>query len=133
MRPAVVLLLAVIATAGCDRAGDRDAVRSVTEHFLAAVEAGDGEGACGDLSTDTRKALESREQTDCRDAVGELQLEPGVTDRVQVYVTNAKVDLASGQSMFLSRTQEGWRLSAVGCEPEAGQPAERPFDCELEA
>jgi hypothetical protein len=133
MRPAVALLLAVLATAGCGRAADRDEVRSVTEHFLGAVEAGDGELACGDLSTDTRKALESQEQRDCRDAVGELQLEPGATERVEVYVTNAKVDLASGQSVFLSRTQEGWRLSAVGCEPEAGEPAEQPFDCEVEA
>jgi hypothetical protein len=132
MRPAVVLVLAVLAT-GCGRSGDREAVRAVTEHFLAAVEADDGEAACADLSTDTRKELESQEQRDCRDAVGELQLEPGATDRVEVYVTNAKVDLASGQSVFLSRTREGWRLSAVGCEPEAGEPAERPFDCELEA
>jgi hypothetical protein len=43
------------------------------------------------------------------------------------------VDLTSGQSMFLSRTELGWRLSAVGCEPQAGKPADRPYDCELEA
>jgi len=136
MRPAVVsvlAVLAVLATAGCGRSGDRAEVRTVTEHFLTAFEAGDGQAACADLSTDTRKELESQEQRDCRDAVGELELEPGAPDRVEVYVTNAKVDLASGQSVFLSRTKEGWRLSAVGCEPEAGEPADRPFDCELEA
>jgi len=133
MRLAFVLMFAVLATAGCGRSDDRAEVRSVTEHFLAAFESGDGQAACADLSTDTRKELESQEQRDCREAVGELQLEPGATDRVEVYVTNAKVDLASGQSVFLSRTQEGWRLSAVGCEPEAGEPAEQPFDCELEA
>src|SRR5688572_20304793 len=103
MRPATVLVLAVLATAGCGRAGDREEVRAVTEHFLAAVEADDGESACGDLSTDARKELEGREQRECRDAVGELQLEPGATRRVEVFVTNAKVDLASGQSVFLSR------------------------------
>jgi len=133
MRLAIVLVLAALATAGCGRSGDRAEVRSVTEHFLAAVESGDGQAACADLSTDTRKELESQEQRDCREAVRELQLEPGATDRVEVYVTSAKVDLASGQSAFLSRTQEGWRLSAVGCEPEAGEPAETPYDCELEA
>ena len=133
MRLAIVLVLAALTTAGCGRSGDRAEVRTVTEHFLAAFEADDGEAACADLSTDTRRELESQEQRDCRDAVGELELEPGAPDRVEVYVTNAKVDLASGQSVFLSRTKEGWRLSAVGCEPEAGEPADRPFDCELEA
>jgi len=133
MRLALVLVLVVFATTGCGRPGDRADVRSVSEHFLTAFESGDGQAACADLSTDTRKELERQEQKDCREAVGELQLEPGAMDRVELYVTNAKVDLASGQSMFLSRSQEGWRLSAVGCEPEAGEPAEQPFDCELES
>ena len=29
--------------------------------------------------------------------------------------------------------QQGWRLSAVGCSAEDGKPADRPYDCELQA
>jgi hypothetical protein len=52
---------------------------------------------------------------------------------VEVYVTNAKADLESGESAYLLQTQDGWRISAVGCTPEGGKPADRPYDCELQA
>jgi hypothetical protein len=129
---AVALLLAAFA-GGCGRDGDRDAVQAVTDRFYAAFDAGDGETACAQLSTDTRSELESQEQQPCAEAVGSLQLEGGALERVQVYVTNAKADLMSGESAFLSHTADGWRLSAVGCQPVGGKPADRPYDCELEA
>jgi hypothetical protein len=48
-------------------------------------------------------------------------------------MTNAQAELDNGDSAFLSETQEGWRLSAVGCKPGAEPPSEAPMDCELEA
>lgn len=129
---AVALLLAALA-GGCARDGDRDTVEAVTDRFYAALDAGDGATACAQLSTDTRSELESQEQQPCAEAVGSLQLEGGDLERVQVYVTNAKADLASGETAFLSLTSDGWRLSAVGCTPVGGKPADRPYDCELEA
>jgi hypothetical protein len=129
---AVALVLAAMA-GGCGRDGDRDDVQAVTDRFYAALEAGDGETACAQLSTDTRTELESQEQEACAEAVGSLEVEGGDLTGVQVYVTNAKADLASGESAFLSYTEDGWRLSAVGCQPVGGKPADRPYDCELEA
>jgi hypothetical protein len=129
----VVALAAAVAAGGCGRDADRDAVQTVTDRFHAALEAGDGEAACAQLSTDTRTELESEEQEACPKAVTSLAVEGGALTRVQVYVTNAKVDLAGGESTFLSRTQEGWRISAVGCTPQEGKPADIPYDCELEA
>jgi hypothetical protein len=129
----VVALAAAAAVGGCGRDADRDAVQTVTDRFHAALEAGDGETACAQLSADTRTELESQEQEACPEAVTSLQVEGGALTRLQVYVTNAKADLASGESAFLSRTQEGWRISAVGCTPQQGKPADIPYDCELEA
>jgi hypothetical protein len=129
---AVALLLAAFA-GGCGRDGDRDAVRSVTERFYAELDAGDGDAACARLSTDTRTALEGEEQQACSEAVRSLEVEGGSLTRIQVYVTNAKADLSSGESAFLSYTEDGWRLSAVGCQPVGGKPADQPYDCELEA
>jgi hypothetical protein len=129
----VVALIVAAAAGGCARDGDRDAVQAVTDRFYAALDTGDGDQACAQLSPAMRDELESQEQQACGEAVGSLQLEGGALVRVQVYVTNAKADLASGETAFLSLTREGWRLSAVGCMPVGGKPADRPYDCELVA
>lgn len=130
--PAGLILLA-LAAAGCGQSDDRRDATGVAERFFAAVESGDGGAACEQLSPDTRNALESDEQKPCREAIGELQIEPGRVAALEVSLTNAKADLENGASAFLSRTKEGWRLSAVGCKPEEGPPSETPMDCELEA
>ena len=133
MRALIVTLALAVAAGGCAREDDHDAVQTVTDRFYAALDAGDGDVACAQLSTDTRAELESQEQEACAEAVGSLEVERGDLTRVQVYVANAKADLASGESAFLSFTEDGWRLSAVGCRPIGGKPADRPYDCELEA
>jgi hypothetical protein len=99
---------------------------------MAAVESGDGEVACAQLSPQTRGQLEEQEQRQCREAVTELRLEAGSVARVRVYALNAMVELSSGEAEFLEQGAQGWRLSAVGCEPQAGKPADRPYDCQLE-
>jgi hypothetical protein len=129
----IAFLSLVFALAGCGRGDDVAATQAVAERFFAAVQSGDGERACAQLSPDTRAELESREQRACRDAVTELQLEGGRVARVEIYVTNAKVELSGGEAAFLDQGEEGWRLSAVGCRAEDGKPADRPYDCELEA
>jgi hypothetical protein len=107
-------------------------VRTTAERFLTAYEADRGGPACAALSTDTREALEKEEMRPCAEAIGEVELEPGAVSGVEVAVTNAKVELASGQSLFLSEQAAGWRISAIGCRPR-GDPRAEPFDCELEA
>ena len=126
------LAAVVVGVAGCGQSDDRDSVRAIAQRFLAAYEADEGVTACAALSQDTRKELESQESRPCPDAIGEVELAPGAVTRVEVAVTNAKVDLASGESVFLSEQAAGWRISALGCTPQ-GKPADEPFDCELQA
>src|SRR5215210_1258820 len=131
--PALVLLAATaVAAAGCGQSDDRATVRATAERFFTAYDADDGEAACTALSEDTRTELESQESRPCPDAIGEVELQGGAVEHVYVTVTNAKVDLAGGESVFLSEEAAGWRISAVGCRPQ-GAPASNPFDCELEA
>ena len=132
IRVIVVCGLALCASA-CGRAADRDQVRAVADRFLGALEAHDGATACAQLSPDARKQLEDTEQQPCREAVGGMGLQGAAVTRVQVYITNAKADLADGDSLFFSQGRQGWRLSAVGCRPQGGKPADRPYDCALEA
>ena len=129
---AAPLLLTAVVLAGCGQSDDRAAIRAETERFLAAYEADQGATACAALSSDTRKALESQESRPCPEAIASLELSGGAITSLQVTVTNAKVDLASGESFFFSEQRAGWRISALGCRA-SGTPTDTPFDCELEA
>ena len=129
---AVCIALLAVAACGCGQSGDREAVRTVVTSFFDAVEAGDGQAACEQLSEETRSKLESEEQKPCREAIGSLSLEGGEPAGVEVYIVSATADFPDGQRAFLSETRDGWRLSAAGCEAESAEPAEEPLDCELE-
>jgi hypothetical protein len=124
--------LAILVLAGCGQSGDRAAVRRVTERFLAAYDAKQGSVACGVLSSDTRKSLESEDSKPCPQAIEAVSVSGGAVLKVQVAVTSAKVDLASGESFFLSDERSGWRIAALACRP-TNMPTATPFDCELEA
>jgi len=130
---ATASLLLCLGVAGCGRAEDRSQATGVAERFFAAVESGDGAAACRALAPDTRKALEDDEQKPCREAITGLEIEPGAITRLDLYLTNGEAELDNGDSAFLSLTAEGWRLSAVGCKPADGPPADVPMECEAEA
>ena len=53
--------------------------------------------------------------------------------RAEVFVTNARVEVAGGESAYLGREPTGWKLTAVGCKPADGKPAARPLECEVES
>jgi hypothetical protein len=130
----IILAIAVLAVlvGGCGPDSDQATARSVTDRFFAALGSGNGDEACAQLSPDTRSQLESQEKKACRDAITGLGLEGGSVVRVDVYIINAMVVLSNGDAVFLDRGQEGWRMSAVGCKDQ-GKPADRPYDCAVEA
>jgi hypothetical protein len=128
----VAAALAALALAGCGGiSSDRDEARSAVQRFNAALAHDDGARACGQLSSDLVEQLEQDEQQRCPDAVTGLGLQPARVIRVEVFVTNAKVDLQGGQSAFLDREPGGWQLSAIGCKPH-GKPADQPLHCEAQ-
>ena len=126
------LLATAIAGAGCGQDANAATARDVTARFLSAVGSGDGTVACEQLSPQTRAELEKEEQRECRAAVTGLRLQAGSVAHVRVYVGNAMVELSSGEAAFLEEGAEGWRLSAVGCVPHGGKPADHPYDCQLQ-
>ena len=135
-RPRVRVCLAApllaVALAGCAQSDDRATVQATTERFLRAYGSDQATIACAALSSDTREALESQEGRPCPQAIGSVELGGGPVVQVDVTVTSAKVDLAGGESVFLSEQASGWRISALGCR-SAGAPTDMPFDCELQA
>jgi hypothetical protein len=130
LRQVLLVCAGVLALAGCGRTGDRATVRSVAEGFYTAVADHDGAAACARLSADTRQALEQQESAPCARAVQRLDLSGRRADIVQVYSTDAAVELVHGDTVFLEDTSRGWRISAAGCRPQAhGEPA----DCEVQS
>lgn len=133
MRGAAVMITVAVAAAGCGRSGDRADVRKIGETFTTALAQGRGDAACAALAEDTRAELVSQEGEACADAIGSLEVEGGTVERVALDVDGAMVEFTSGERDFLSRTANGWRITAVGCLPKAGPPDRHPTDCELEA
>jgi len=129
---AIVVVLGASALGACGVADDRAASRATVERFADAQRRGDGAAACALLGDEAVRTLVEQEGGPCRRAVRSVELGGRRITRVKVYITSAKVDLAGAASAFLDREPEGWRLSAVGCRPSEGKPADRPLDCELD-
>jgi hypothetical protein len=116
--------------AGCGTGEREDEAAAVAESFHAALEQGDGEGACGELAEETASKLEQEEEKPCEEAILELELpEGGTAVYRRVELRSAVTRLAEGGTDFLDEGPDGWKISAAGCEPTT---PDRPYDCELE-
>ena len=131
--PLLPLALLAAGLAGCGTSDDRDQSRSVVERFYDAVREDRGEDACAQLSAATVEALESQTEQSCEGVITRLEYDGGAVEGVEVFITNAKVDLGSGESTFLSREPTGWKITGVACKAVEGKPADRPLQCEVEA
>ena len=118
---------AVAALAGCGASDDAAAERA--RHFYASLAAGDGAKACADLAPEARSSLEQQEEKPCEKAILDQDLPtPPSHESAKVYGSMAQVAVGT-ETAFLSRYDDGWRLTAVGCTPT--RPGE-PYDCAIE-
>jgi hypothetical protein len=103
-------------------------VQDTAEEFYAAVARHDGRAACRLLAPETLSQVEESAQATCAEAVLQ-ELRPEVRDpeQVKVFGTMAQVGY-DGETVFLTRFRDGWKVMAAGCSPEA---AER-YDCQVE-
>jgi hypothetical protein len=116
--------VAMLPLGGCASAQDGD-VRDIAVDFVDRGLASDAR--CDLLATATREALESEESVPCPDVIGNLPLDGGAVEAVEIWGGNAQVRL-SGDTVFLTETPTGWRVVAAACEPRG----EAPYDCEVE-
>jgi hypothetical protein len=121
---------AVLLATGCGTSADRRQARAAAERFAAAVQDGDGDTACAQLSPTLRQQLVKDEPGKrCARAVLSVTVHGRRASSVRVYATSAEVVLAGGDTLFLDDTSEGWRLQAVGCHPNG----DGPYECEEQA
>jgi hypothetical protein len=126
--------LAVATCAGglsaCGTQADATQAKAAAERLYQSAQHRDGTTACGQLSPDTRAQLVKDHNGErCAKAVLGVSLRGARAARVRVFGTSAQVVLAGGDTVFLGRTHEGWRVEAFGCRPQGGGP----YDCEEQA
>jgi len=89
---------------------------------------GDAGSRCDLLAPKALAALEKSESQPCAQAIGQLPLQGGTVRAVQVWGGDAQVKL-SGDTVFLTETHAGWKVTAAACTPNA----DAPYDCEVQA
>ncbi|WP_262849665.1 hypothetical protein [Mumia quercus] len=127
---AAVALACSLAACGASQVAP---ARSVAQRFHQALATGDGAAACTLLSIRTRAELETSAQAPCEEAVLAEDV-PEVLDRtagVHVFGVMAQVTFdvpgdEPPETVFLSRYDEGWRVTSAGCVETT---AATPYDC----
>ncbi|MEW1638929.1 hypothetical protein AB0469_33345 [Streptomyces sp. NPDC093801] len=125
----LAVALAVLAAGGCGAPGPRedDAVTAALA-FETALGSSRYAQACSLLAPRTRRDVAAAE--DCGRALAKENL-PVATGRAssavaEVYGRQAKVRL-TGDTLFLSQFDRGWKVIAAGCTPRP----EQPYDCRV--
>lgn len=125
MRTLLIVAALALAVVGC--APDTAAPARAAERFHEAVSAHREDAACSMLTRKTAEKLPDSGQT-CAEALREVKLGPGgAVTAVSVWGEAAQVRLA-GDTLFLQRFSDGWRIKAAGCRPVR----DLPYDCEVE-
>jgi outer membrane murein-binding lipoprotein Lpp len=87
----------------------------------------DPETRCDLLAPATLAAFEEEESASCAEAIEQVPLEGGDVESVEIWGGDAQVRLG-GDTVFLTETRAGWRITAASCQPRG----EAPYDCEVE-
>ena len=120
----IALAAGAVLLTGCSSAQEPE-VRQVAHAFE--DPSGDAELRCDLLAPATRAALEQSESAPCAEAVEDLPLQGGAVESIEIFGGDAQVKLA-GDTVFLTETSAGWRITAAACRPKG----EAPYDCEVD-
>ena len=124
MRGSAALGAAALMLTGCASTQEPEVKRVATAFEDAS---GDPEARCDLLAPATLKAFEKDQTSSCSDAVAQLSLDGGTVTSVEIWGFDAQVRM-SGDTVFLTQTHAGWRITAASCQPQG----EAPYDCEVE-
>jgi len=109
---------------GCAGAGESD-VSAVATAFENPT--GDPQARCDLLAPATRLAFAADSSASCTSAIADVPLPGGEVGSVEIWGGDAQVRLG-GDTLFLTQTRTGWKVTAAGCESRG----EAPYDCEVD-
>ena len=129
LRSAIGLPLATLlaaSVAGCGQPHEEE-VQEVATAFYDAFSAQDGAEACSRLAPRTMSELEQAAGKPCQAAVLEEKV-PSVAAPIEVHVFGTQAEITwDGETTFLARFQDGWKVMAAACKPVSGHP----YDCTI--
>jgi hypothetical protein len=105
----------------CSAAGRRAGATRFTD------PSSDPEARCDLLTPASLASFEQSEAAPCAEAINQLPLDSGSVRSVEIWGGEAQVRL-TGDTLFLTETHSGWRVTAAGCRMHA----DAPYDCEVE-
>jgi ketosteroid isomerase-like protein len=101
-------------------------VTRAADDWLAAARAKDATALCRLLTPAAAESAVTGDQT-CPQAVSDLRLPgAGPVGQFEVWSDRAQVK-AGADTLFLTKIDGDWRVSAAGCSARPG----RPYDCEV--
>lgn len=127
---AITCVAALVTVGGCAGRGsaENDAAGSTAASFLHRA-ASEPAQACDLLAPATLEEVE-RDGEVCTDVVPDVGVAPMSADVFDVEVYGRDAMFRSGDAtVFLARFDDGWRVTAAGCEPR-GEGL--PYDCTIE-
>jgi uncharacterized protein YceK len=121
--------VALAALSGCGASAARkDGASDAGRRFAAALAAQDYRTGCALLAPETREQVEEDAKGPCGPALRDLDLPvSGAARGVEVYGRDALLRL-TGDTLFLSQFDAGWKVTAAGCLPQA---EDEPYRCSL--
>jgi hypothetical protein len=123
---ALLVAAGVLALTTACAAPGTDGVTRAADDWLAAARAKDATTLCRLLTPAAAESAVTGDQT-CPQAVGDLRLPgAGPVGQVEVWSDRAQVK-AGADTLFLTKIDGDWRVSAAGCTARPG----RPYDCEV--
>jgi len=126
---AVAAALLAATVAGCGAPAEGAEASRVADAFTRA-EATDPAAACAQLAPETVKTLE-KDAPSCQQGLKDAGLPPAGERRgVEVAGHSAQVRYAA-DTLFLALFDDGWKVTAAGCQRESSDPSQ-PYDCDVE-
>lgn len=124
----VAAIAAVLMSTSCGSvAVEQDAASAAARSFYANLADGNAAAACAELVPETRHQLEESQGGPCTQALSTLQLRADGVRVVDVYGDEGRVVL-NGDTAFVSKFGNHWRIAAAGCK----ERQKLPYDCQLE-
>jgi len=121
-------LLPAGALAGCGADPAAEAAATAQQRFTTALSTGDTAAACAALAPDAVEHLRAAHGRDCARELRGARVGGGPVREVQVWGTQAQVR-TTGDTVFLTRGPDGWRVIAAGCRSRG----ELPYACAVGA
>jgi hypothetical protein len=111
----------------CACGADDTAVAKTASAFGAALAGGNFIQACALLAPATRATIEYQQSAPCPQILRQAGVGAGAVQQIEVWGGEAQARTPS-DTWFLTRTNAGWRVAAVGCVEQA---ADTPYVCKV--